>query len=334
MSRGSSRCSSWTTPPRVGSSSTTSPQPHVRVPRHVTRLVAQARRRLLRGAQARRRLLRIAQARRRQLRLVQAHRLLLRLRRVSGCLGTSRGSSCGSSRCSSSTTLLRAGSSLTTAPPPRVRVPWHVARLVTRLVAPHVVDYSASRRLIVDYFASRRLVVEYFAYTARPGASARRAARRAARRRLLCIAQAHRRLLGLRRVSGCLGTSCGSSRGSSRRSLSTTLRRAGSSSTTSPPPCVLVPRHVARLVTRLVAPLVVDYFASAARPGPSARRAARHAARLAACCRQLRLRRASGFLSTSCGSSRVLVVDYFDYAARPGASARRAARHAARCRLL
>jgi hypothetical protein len=50
-----------------------------------------------------------------------------------------------------------------------------------------------------------------------------------------------------------------------------------------------VPRHVARLVTRLVAPLVVDYsglvvdyFTSAARPGASARRAARHAARRAA----------------------------------------------------
>jgi hypothetical protein len=38
---------------------------------------------------------------------------------------------------------------------------------------------------------------------------------------------------------------------------------------------VRVPRHVARLITRLVAPLVVDYFASVARPGASARRAAR-----------------------------------------------------------
>jgi hypothetical protein len=28
-----------------------------------------------------------------------------------------------------------------------------------------------------------------------------------------------------------------------------------------------VPRHIARLVTRLVAPLFVDYFAFAARPG-------------------------------------------------------------------
>jgi hypothetical protein len=58
-------------------------------------------------------------------------------------------------------------------------VPRHVARLVTRLVAPLVVDYSW-------------LVVDYFAYAAHPGASARRAARhaarRAARRRLLCLA--------------------------------------------------------------------------------------------------------------------------------------------------
>jgi hypothetical protein len=39
-------------------------------------------------------------------------------------------------------------------------VPRHVARLVTRLVAPLVVDYSASRRLVVDYSVSRRLVVD------------------------------------------------------------------------------------------------------------------------------------------------------------------------------
>jgi hypothetical protein len=42
-------------------------------------------------------------------------------------------------------------------------VPRHVARLVTRLVAPLVVNYYASRRLIVDYSASRRLVVDNFA---------------------------------------------------------------------------------------------------------------------------------------------------------------------------
>jgi hypothetical protein len=60
-----------------------------------------------------------------------------------------------------------------------------------------------------------RLVVDYFAYTTRPSASARSAA--------------HRRLLRLRRASGCFGTSRGSSRGSS----STTSPCAGSSSTTS-----------------------------------------------------------------------------------------------------
>jgi hypothetical protein len=37
-----------------------------------------------------------------------------------------------------------------------------VARLVMRLVALLVVDYSASRRLVVDYSASPRLVVDYF----------------------------------------------------------------------------------------------------------------------------------------------------------------------------
>jgi hypothetical protein len=116
----------------------------------------------------------------------------------------------------------------------------------------------------------------------------------------------------------------GSSRGSARRSSSTTPPRvgsssttppragsssttpphAGSSSTTSPPPLVRVPRHVARLDIRLVAPLVVDYFASAARPGASSHRTARHAARRAARRRLLRLHRASGCLDTSRGSSR------------------------------
>jgi hypothetical protein len=119
---------------------------------------------------------------------------LPQLCRASGCLGTSRGSR-DSSRHSSSTT----------SPTPRVRVPRHVARLVTRLV------------------------VDYFAYAARPVASARRVACRAPR----C------RLLRLRLASGCLDTSRGSSR--------------GSSSTTSTTPRVRVPRHVARLITRLVA---------------------------------------------------------------------------------
>jgi hypothetical protein len=141
-------------------------------------------------------------------------------------------------------------------------VPRHVARHVTRLVAPLVVEYSASRRLVVDYFAS----------SARPGASARRAARHAARhaarRRLLRLTQARCRLLRLRRASGCLSTSRGSSRGLSRCSSSTTLTT----------PRVRVPWHVALLV----APLVVNFFDYAARPGSSARRAARHAAHHAA----------------------------------------------------
>jgi hypothetical protein len=72
------------------------------------------------------------------------------------------------SRRSSSTPPPRAGSSSTTSPPSRVRVP----RLVTRLVSPLFVDYSASRRLVVDYFAS----------AVHPGASARRAAHHVARR--------------------------------------------------------------------------------------------------------------------------------------------------------
>jgi hypothetical protein len=112
------------------------------------------------------------------------------------------------------------------------------------------------------------LVVDYFSYAVRPGASARRTAR--------C------RLLRLRHASGCLGTS------------------RGSSSTTSPTLCVQVPRHLAWLIARLVAPLVVDYFAYAACPGASARRATRDMARR----RLLRLRRASGCLGTSRGSSR------------------------------
>jgi hypothetical protein len=70
-----------------------------------------------------------------------------------------------------------------------LRVPRQVPRLVTRLVAPLVVDYSTSRRLVVDYSVSCRLVIDYFACAARPAAPARRAARHAARR------AAHRRLL-------------------------------------------------------------------------------------------------------------------------------------------
>jgi hypothetical protein len=162
--------------------------------------------------------------------------------------------------------------SSSTSTMPRIRVPRHVARLVARLV--------------VDYFASRRLVVDYVTYSARPGASARRAARR----RLLRLTQArraarrtaHRRLLRLRRASGCLGTSRDSSRGSSLA--------------TSPTPRIRVLRHVARLVARLV----VDYFAYVALPGASTR----HVADLAARRRLLRLRHASECLGTSRGSSR------------------------------
>jgi hypothetical protein len=65
-------------------------------------------------------------------------------------------------------------------------------RLITRIVAWIVVDYSASRKLIVNYStsrrlviknsASRRLVIDYFASAARLGASARRVAHHAARR--------------------------------------------------------------------------------------------------------------------------------------------------------
>jgi hypothetical protein len=162
-----------------------------------------------------------------------ARRRLLHLCRASVCFGTSRGLSCDSS----STTSPRAGSSSTTSPTPRVRVPRHVARLVTRLV------------------------VENFDYATRPAASARRAAHQTTRR------VARRRLLRLRRVFRCLGTS----RGLSPDSSSTTSPRAGSSSTTLPTPRVRVPRHVVRLVTRLV----VDYFDYATRPGASAHRAAR-----------------------------------------------------------
>jgi hypothetical protein len=158
-------CREYSPPGCSGSTSTT---PRVWVPRHVTRLVVDffaygARP----GASARR------AARRRLLRLTQARRLLLCPCRASGCLGTSR------------------GSSSTTSPTSRVRVPRHVARLV----------------------------VDYFAYAVRPGALARRRAyamhpgalaRRVARRRLLCI----------HRAFGCLGSSRGSS--------STTSPRAGS----------------------------------------------------------------------------------------------------------
>jgi hypothetical protein len=228
-------------------------------------------------------------------------------------------------------------SSSTTSTTPRIQVPRHVARLVAQ----------ARCRLLRLRRTSGCLT------------------RRAARHQLLhlrCASGCFDTSRGLsrdspsttspRRASGCFS----SSRGLSRDSLSTTSPRAGSSSTTSPMPRVRVPRHVARFVTRLV----VDYFDYAVCPGASARRAARHLAR-----RQLlHLHRASCCFSTSCcllrdssttispraGSSSTtspmprvrvprhiawlvtrLVVDYFDYAARPGASVRRAAHRTNRC---
>jgi hypothetical protein len=112
-----------------------------------------------------------------------------------------------------------------------------VYRHGVRLVAPLVVDYSASRRLVVNYFAYTsvrvpwhvtrivaRLVVDYFAYASHLDASARRAAHRS---------------------SSTTPRRAGSSRGSLRRS----------SSTTSPTPRAWVPRHVTRPVSRLI----VDY---------------------------------------------------------------------------
>jgi hypothetical protein len=213
-----------------GSSSKTSTTPRVRVPRHVARLIMRLVAPLIvdyfayavrPGASARCAPRRVARRR------------LLHLRCAPGCFGTSHSLSCDSS----SITSPRAGSSSTTSPTPHVRVPQHVARLVTRLV------------------------VDYFTYAVRPVASAHHAACRVTRRRLLHLAQACRRLLHLRRASGCFGTLCGSSRGTSL--------------TTSTMPRVRVPRHVAQLITRLVAPLVVDYFAYATRPCASARSAAR-----------------------------------------------------------
>jgi hypothetical protein len=50
-------------------------------------------------------------------------------------------------------------------------VPRHVARLVTRLVAPLVVDYSASPRLVINYSVRRNFVLRpcwlYFIHAVR-----------------------------------------------------------------------------------------------------------------------------------------------------------------------
>jgi hypothetical protein len=237
---------------------------------------------------------------------------------------------------------------LTTSLTPHVRVPWHIARLVAPLivdyfeytarsgasarraahrVARHAARCTSHRRVLRLCRLSRDLlrlvtrlvaplvtrlvaplVIDYFDHATCPGAAARRAACRATRR------ATRRRLLRLLQATGCLGTSRGSSRGTSRRSSSTTPPRAGSSSTSSPTPRVRVPRHVTRLATRLVAPLVVehfascrlvvDYFAYAARLGASACHAAHHTACRAARRRLLQLRLASECLGTSRGSSR------------------------------
>jgi hypothetical protein len=86
-------------------------------------------------------------------------------------------------------------------------VPRHVARLITRIVAWLVVDYSASRRLVVDYFASAtlrvprqvvrlvtrlvmRLVASLVVDYSTLRFSSSTTPRRAARRRLLRLAQA------------------------------------------------------------------------------------------------------------------------------------------------
>jgi hypothetical protein len=194
------------------------------------------------------------------------------------------------------------GSSSTTSPMPRVRVP------------PHVV----------------RLVVDYFAHAALPGDSARRAARRRLllpRRASGCLGMscgsssttspragsssttsprtARRRLLRLHRASECLGMS------------------RGSSSTTSPTLRVRVTRHVTRLV--------VDYFSHAARPGASARCTAHH-----------RLLRFARLVADYLPTPRIrvprhvarLVVDFFPHAARPGALELHTTRSVARRRLL
>jgi hypothetical protein len=114
------------------------------------------------------------------------------------------------SGCFSTSRRSSRGSSSTTSPPPRVRLPQHVARLV----------------------------VDYFDYAVCPVASARRTARHAARRRLLGLAQARRRLLRLRHASGCLGTSRGSSHGSSSTTPCVATSSCGHTGSTSTTPCV------------------------------------------------------------------------------------------------
>jgi hypothetical protein len=105
-----------------------------------------------------------------------------------------------------------------------------------------------------------------------------------------------------------------------------------------------VPRHVARLVTQIVARLVVDYFTYAAGLGASARHAAHRLSSTTSPTPRVRVpwlvTRLVAHLIVDYSASRRLVVDnsaslrliinYFTSAARPGASARRVARHATR----
>jgi hypothetical protein len=80
-----------------------------------------------------------------------------------------------------------------------------------------------------------------------------------------------------------------------------------------------VPRHVAWLITRIVAWLVVDYSASR-----------RLMVDYSTSRRLVVDYSASRRLVVKNSTSRRLVIDYFASAARPGASARRAAHHVAR----
>jgi hypothetical protein len=170
------------------------------------------------------------------------------------------------------------------------------------------------------------LVVDYFAYVARPGATTCRAARHVA----------HRRLLRLCCAIGCLGTS---------RDLSSTTRHlaarllVGWSHWLSP--CVRSLRLAARLLVVRIAPALLRLcrasgrvvstldFSSVGRTG--SRRVPGHSV----VHHDYPSRGRNGYTSpTLC--VRVprhiarLVVDYFDYAVRPDASARCVARHAAR----
>jgi hypothetical protein len=76
---------------------------------------------------------------------------------------------------------------------------------------------------------------------------------------------------------------------------------------------------VLQLVARLVAPLIIDYFAYAARLGASARRAAHRSSSTTSPLPLVRVPRHVARLVTRLVAP--LVVDYFSYAAHLGASA-------------